>query len=1241
MLLALMVLSVSLSVAYTSPAQAAEPIPLPAPQALAAPTPKPGTRVFAEDFQNQAATTDAIQLTNYVGQQNDGPSRYLAGPNWLPRATACNGWVMSPLSPMVSASSVDSRCDHDKTWAILGSMARAAAQHQGRPTPEWDSNRILTVITNGVAAVGGGVMFQTAQPIVSGVLPGHYYQGSATYIATNCENSPPNMTFGLIENHEGNGPNPGTGKGTPVSISHSVNPCTGTEYPFSSGGTSFPSRVVEMNSGAYKLPPNTTSLGLRVTNLNGYHIGNDGAVDNLRLTDITPQLSTGFSSDRIAPGKSATFTMTVTNTDDLLAKNDWNITNTLPGGLVVADVPHYATTCQDNAGVSLSVAVPAKSSSFSITGADLGNGQASCTVSFDVTSSTEGSYSNGPQQFSTNLLPPTEAALVHIWHPRLGLTKALGSDRQDNSDQFTMAIRTSTPTGTILNNPTDDARPASSTTAGTGSTVTSGTGDTGKHLASVDNSYFFVESGSGTTNLSNYKSTITCTDLAGLQPGLPNNVPYNSGNPWSVVPVSGAQINCIIGNTAKPNINVTKQAGAVTGPDELGNYVANYTVQVTNSGASAGSYGPLTDTPAFAPNLAPTSTTWNTSGAGAPAGGSAAGPGPYALTTFDTPIGARATHTFNTSVTFNYGNTAQAVACGGSATGLFSTVSLPVGQESAEDDNSACIEPPAPPAPATTLTINPSTRTLLAGETLALTVTVRNTGNVQLTNTRILPGAFTEIGAAPALTACSPALGSTLGPGTTMTCTASYLIQQADVDRGTLTYTASSVGTSPGGNNIAGAATTTIATTATPSILVSKRANETGLHNPSRVGDTIAYSYTATNTGNVTLTGVTITDPLAGLGTPTYTWPAAPAIPGTLLPGETVSAIASYAITQADIDNGMVASYATAAGTTTTGVAVSSAPQSTYTTLHGVTGILVSTSVDETGIHNPTRVGDTITYTHTASNTGNLTLTDVTITDPLIGIGKPTYTWPAAPAIPGSLLPDESVTGTVTYVVTQSDIDRGTVASSASATGITTGAGIGTTAQPVNTTLHRSTGILVSTSANETGIHNPTRVGDTITYTYTATNTGNVTLTGVTITDPRPGLGTLNYTWPAAPKTRALAGTLLPGQSVTATASYAITQTDIDNGTVISNATAAGTTTAGATIAAAPGTPAVTLTTTAGGSNGSASAGETDSPSTLANAEGNPLATTGATLLLLPIGLALLAAGLVTFAAVRRRSSRA
>ena len=72
------------------------------------------------------------------------------------------------------------------------------------------------------------------------------------------------------------------------------------------------------------------------------------------------------------------------------------------------------------------------------------------------------------------------------------------------------------------------------------------------------------------------------------------------------------------------------------------------------------------------------------------------------------------------------------------------------------------------------------------------------------------------------------------------------------------------------------------------------------------VGDRVDYTLTATNAGNVTLTGVTISDPKLG------TLTCVPAPPATLQPGEQLICTGSYTLTQADLDSGRVANTATA-----------------------------------------------------------------------------------------------------------------------------------------------------------------------------------------------------------------------------------------------------------------------------------------------------------------------------------------
>jgi large repetitive protein len=226
-------------------------------------------------------------------------------------------------------------------------------------------------------------------------------------------------------------------------------------------------------------------------------------------------------------------------------------------------------------------------------------------------------------------------------------------------------------------------------------------------------------------------------------------------------------------------------------------------------------------------------------------------------------------------------------------------------------------------------------------------------------------------------------------------------------------------------------------------------------------GDKIVYSYLVTNTGNVTLDAVAITDVHDGVGLPlTIATPAAvttdngTAAAGTLGdsvnnilvndgnwdklgPGDVITFTAPYTVVPGDLTaptsaDGLLNSTATATGTYTgnpPAVPVS-ATSGTAVPLHVAPALLVSkTASPDTNVP----AGTVVTYTYTVTNSGNVPITNVTLADTHKGVpGALTPAFVSFTTNTGStntgntitlLQPGDVATFTATYTVTQADVD--------------------------------------------------------------------------------------------------------------------------------------------------------------------------------------------------------------------------
>jgi uncharacterized repeat protein (TIGR01451 family) len=230
--------------------------------------------------------------------------------------------------------------------------------------------------------------------------------------------------------------------------------------------------------------------------------------------------------------------------------------------------------------------------------------------------------------------------------------------------------------------------------------------------------------------------------------------------------------------------------------------------------------------------------------------------------------------------------------------------------------------------------------------------------------------------------------------------------------------------------------------------------------------------------------------------------------------------------------------------------------------------------------------GDKITYTYVVTNTGNVTINAARPTDvgPTFATIAGTGTLSAFTPVNANLAPGANQSFTATYTLSAVDAYRAAgiakvavgdanraVENTASATGTpvigTLGAvtpSLAETQIPGNAAMSVLKTWAFFTPGGDVNSNGKADKGDKIVYTYTVTNTGNTTITGVTMADTHEGVplaaGTVTNEalvsdGPLAPGTvssdaavNASYDTMRPGAVIRFTYTHTVTQAEVDAG---------------------------------------------------------------------------------------------
>ena len=363
--------------------------------------------------------------------------------------------------------------------------------------------------------------------------------------------------------------------------------------------------------------------------------------------------------------------------------------------------------------------------------------------------------------------------------------------------------------------------------------------------------------------------------------------------------------------------------------------------------------------------------------------------------------------------------------------------------------------------------------------------------------------------------------------GAKVETTATYTITEADILNGSFKNTVTATV-----DKLEKKAEATVTTEApNPSLSVEKSTTSEPANGESyALGEEITYEIVVTNDGNLTITNITVKDDLTG-----DSWTI-----DALEPGASKTYEASYTVTEADILNGSVVNEATADGDNESDDPTDPGDDEVEDPTEDPKPSL---SVEKSTTSEPANgesyvLGEEITYEIVVTNDGNLTITDITVKDDLTG-----DSWTIDALEPGA-----SKTYEASHKVTETDILNGSVVNEATADGDNesddpTDPGDDEVEDP---TEDPKPSLSVEKKATSTPANGEAyALGETITYKITVTNSGNLTITNVKVTDELTG-----DEWTI--------DSLAPGASKEFDAEYTVTEDDILAGSVVNVATADG-----------------------------------------------------------------------------------